>query len=84
MKNSESEFLAPVNLVDMPSGRSLSVISISPEIPEYLSKLQSYGIIPGVNLEKKGHRGDRIEIVMKGKSIKIPHDLAETIWVKWS
>jgi DtxR family Mn-dependent transcriptional regulator len=70
------------NLTDTPLGAHVVVISISPEIPEFLVQLENNGIIPGVILDVTGKADGQVEIEINGDTFDISHILAETVLVK--
>lgn len=59
----------------------LEIIYISPEISNYLKKLNNWGIQPGTRVEiiKRGSRYYQIKI--KNEFIKIPKQIIQTLWV---
>ena len=69
------------SLLNLLPGTKSQVVSITPELPEYLSKLNRWGIGPGVMIDVCGYRGQMIEIQANGQKLEIPEDLARVIRV---
>jgi DtxR family Mn-dependent transcriptional regulator len=65
---------------DLAVGDQAQVKAISPEVPEYLCRLQAWGIIPGTPVKLSGCAAGQVSLLVNGAPITIPADLAQTIW----
>ncbi len=64
----------------MPGIRS-QVVAITPEMPENLTSLHSWGIVPGAVIEVSSHQNHLLELWVNGERLEIPDDLAHTVRV---